>query len=181
MLDCIHTCVFPFLKTIFKLSRHLLDTSSTPSSLSSFQNFSYHNLNRSSTARWIDRESSWTFDSFSIAGGSIELLFCVFASFLDTSSTASFVEVVFLDTSICRELLKHYILGYCNPVLIFLNLSRSIRSYYAPKHFLLPLKLQPTWFLAFPCFKSLGMCSFSLILHAFRPRFWGFSKLMSYC
>ena len=93
---------FPSWKTIFKLSRHLLNTSSTPSSLSSFQNFSYHNLNRSSTARWIDRESSWTFDSLLIASGSIELLFCVFASFLDTSSTASFVEVVFLDTFLDR-------------------------------------------------------------------------------
>ena len=124
-------------KTNFKLSRHLIDTSSTPSYLSSFQNFSYRNLNKSSIARWINLVSSWTHDSFSITGGSIELLFYVFASFLDTSSTASSVEVVFLDTfldkwldtSICRELLKLYIWGCCDPVLIFsisLNLFAPI-------------------------------------------------------
>ena len=94
---------FPSWKTDFKLSRHLLDTSLT-GYLSSFQTFSYPNLNRSSTTRWIDRESSWTVDSFSITGGSIEILFYVFALFLDTSSTASSVEVVFLDTFLDRWL-----------------------------------------------------------------------------
>ena len=82
-----------------------------------------------------------------------------------------------LDTSICQELLEFYILGCRDLVLIFLDLSRSIHSYSPPKHFLLPLNLQPTWFSAFSCFKSLSICSFSLILHAFhafRPRFWGF-------
>ena len=193
---------FPSWKTVFKLSRHLLDTSSTPGYLSSFQNFSYRNLNRSSTARWTNRESSWTLDSFLITSGSIELLFCFFASFLDTSSTAASVDVVFLDTFLNRWLdtSRHlYLLRITETLYIrlsrfgshFLDLSRSIRSYSPPKHFLLPLNLQPTWFSAFPCFKSLGMCSFSLILHAFhafRPRFWGFfkffwgfSKLMSYC
>ena len=65
----------------------------------------------------------------------------------------------------------------------FLDLSQSIRSYSPPKHFLLPLNLQPTWFSAFPYFKSLGMCSFSLILHAFHafwPRFWGFWNFLGY-
>ena len=123
-------------KTVFKLSRHLPDTSLTLGYLSSFQTFSYCNLNGSSTARWIDRESSWTLDSFSIAGGSIELLFCVFTSFLDTSSTTASVNVVFstpsstdvltpLDNSICRELLKLYILG-CRDRFLFL---RSLSIY----------------------------------------------------
>ena len=49
---------------VFKLSRHLLDISLTLGYLSSFQTFSYYNLNRSLTARWIDWESSWTFDSW---------------------------------------------------------------------------------------------------------------------
>ena len=122
---------FPSWKTNFKLSRHLLDTSSTLGYLLSFQTFSYRNFNRSSIARWIDRESSWTLDSFLIADGSIELLLFVFASFLDTSSTASSVKVVFLDTSltngltpldtsICQELLKLYILGCHDTILISL-------------------------------------------------------------
>ena len=138
-------------KTVFKLSRHLPDTSLTLGYLSSFQTFSYCNLNGSSTARWIDRESSWTLDSFSIAGGSIELLFCVFTSFLDTSSTTASVNVVFstpsstdvltpLDTFICWELPKLYILGCRDPVLIssisldlsalvhLLNLSLSLQT-----------------------------------------------------
>ena len=185
---------FPSWKTNFKLSRHLLDTSSTLGYLLSFQTFSYRNFNRSSIARWIDRESSWTLDSFLIADGSIELLFFVFASFLDTSSTASSVEVVFLDTFLDKWLdtSRHLYLSRITEALYmglswsgshFLDLSRSIRSYSPPKHFLLPLNLQPTWFLAFLCFKSLGMCSFSLILHAFHafgPRFWGFRNFLGF-
>ena len=104
---------FPSWKMVFKLSRHLLDTSSTPGYLLSFQTFSYRNLNRSSTTRWIDQESSWPFDSFSIVGGSIELLFCVFASFLDTSSIAAFVDVVFLNISLnrCLDTSRHLYLS----------------------------------------------------------------------
>ena len=131
MLDCIHIYVFSLLEKRF-LS--YLDTSSILGYLSSFQNFSYRNLNRSSTARWTNRESSWTLDSFLITSGSIELLFCFFAPFLDTSSTVASVDIVFLDTfldrcldtSICRELLKLYILGCRDPDLIFLDLSQSI-------------------------------------------------------
>ena len=100
------------------------------------------------------------------------------------SSTPSLIDgSTPLDTYICRELLKLYILGCHDPVLIFLILSRSIRSYSPYEHFLLPLILQPTWFSAFPCFKSLGTCSFSFILHAFhafRPRFWGFWNFLGF-
>ena len=99
-----YLCFSLLKKMIFKLSRNLLNTSSTLGYLSSFQTFSYLNLNRSLTARWIDRESSWTLDSFSIAGGSIELLFYVFASFLNTSSIVASVNVVFLDTFLDRWL-----------------------------------------------------------------------------
>ena len=50
----------------------------------------------------------------------------VFASFLDTSSTVASINVVFLDTFfdrwldtfICRELLRIYIFFLCDPVLI---------------------------------------------------------------
>ena len=62
-------------KTVFKQSRQLLDTSSTPSYLSSFSTSSYRNLDSFSTARWIDQDFFWILDSFSTAGGSIELFF----------------------------------------------------------------------------------------------------------
>ena len=174
-------------KTDFKLSRHLIDTSSTPSYLSSFQNFSYRNLNKSSKARWIDLESSWTHDSFSITGGSIELLFYVFASFLE-----SFICRSCFPRYLPRQMARHLYLSRITEALYmgllwsgshFLDLSQSICSYSPPKHFLLPLNLQPTWFSAFPFFKSFGMCSFSLILHAFhafKPRFWGFWNFLGY-
>ena len=110
----------------FKLSRHLLDTSSTPGYLSSFQTFSYRNLNRSSTTRWIDRESSWTLIASRYLMDRSSFCSCAVTLFLDTSSTASSADVVFLDTflnrwldtSIYRELLKLYILVCRDPVLI---------------------------------------------------------------
>ena len=43
---------------------------------------------------------------------------CVFALFLDTFSIVAFVDVVFLDTSICRELLRIYIYALRDPILI---------------------------------------------------------------
>ena len=112
-----------------------------------------------------------------------------------------FVSWHHLDSCICqhcvswylsRQMSRHlYLLRITEDLYIgflrfgshFLNLSQSIRAYSPPKHFLLPLNLQPTWFSAFPCFKSLGMCSSSLIFHAFhafRPRFWGFWKILGF-
>ena len=93
-----------------KLFLSNLDTSSTPGYLSSFST-SYLNLDSFSTAMWIDRQTFWTLDSFSIASGSIELLYYLFywivprqlhlpkPIMLDTYSTP-------LDTSICRDLLN---------------------------------------------------------------------------
>ena len=145
-----------------------VDTSSTPGYLLSFQTFSYNNFDRSSTARWIDQESSWTFDSFSIASGSIKILFLYLC----------FVPQYLLDSCICRccfswhlpqQMARHlYLLRITEALYIglsrsnyyFLDLSWSIHSYSPPKHFLLPLNLQPMWFSAFPCFKSLGMFFF---------------------
>ena len=166
-----------------KLFLSNLDTSSTPGYLSSFST-SYLNLDSFSIAMWIDRQTFWTLDSFSIASGSIELLYYLFywivprqlhlpkPIMLDTYSTP-------LDTSICRDLLNSYIYVQCDLFLTFLDLSldKSISS--PPKHSFLSQNLQPTWFSNSPCFKSLGMLSFLLILHAFlafRSRFWGFLK-----
>ena len=139
-----YLCFSLLKKMIFKLSRNLLNTSLTLGYLSSFQTFSYLNLNRSSTARWIDRESSWTLDSFSIAGGSIELLFYVFASFLNTSSIVASVNVVFLETFLDRWLdtSRHLYLSRITEVL-YIGLSRS------GSHFLnlsTPIHLPNTFF-----------------------------------
>ena len=43
-----------------------------------FQLLFYRNLDSFSIARWIDRQTFWTLDSFSTAGGSIELLYYLF-------------------------------------------------------------------------------------------------------
>ena len=97
ILDCIHVYVFHFSKNCFyKLTWHLFDTLL---SVELLKFFSYRNL-----------------DCFSTLGGSIEKVprpsiasrqlvdrssfcSCVFALFLDTFLTVSFVDVVFLDTS----------------------------------------------------------------------------------
>ena len=64
---------------------------------------------------------------------------CVFALFLDTFSTVASVDIVFLDTfldkwlntSICRELLRIYIKDKCDPILTFLDLTFD-RSVFSP-------------------------------------------------
>ena len=134
MLDCIHICVFPFLKNGFKQSRHLLDT------------WLFVELLRSFLIA-ISTDSRQLVDRLSFSS-------CVFALFLDTFSTAVSVDVVFLDTyldrwldtSIYRELLKRYILGCRDPILIFFDLSRSIRTCSSHKHLLSHSKPLPKWF-----------------------------------
>ena len=74
-----------------------LDTSSIPpwhlAIYRALKLCSYRNLDISSTARWINWESSWTLDCFSTVGGSIELLFlCPY-----------FVSWYLLDSCICRH------------------------------------------------------------------------------
>ena len=111
---------FPYWKTIFKQSRYLaicralklflIAISTNPRQLGG----SIGKVPRPSIAsrQLVD----W-----------LRFCYCVFAFFLDTFSTAASVDVVFLDTfldrwldtSLCRELLKCYILGCCDSVLIF--------------------------------------------------------------
>ena len=137
-----------------------LDTSSIPprhlAICRAFKLCSYRNLDRSSTAMWIDQESSWTLNSFLIAGGSIELPFlCLLLCFSTPFSTAISTDVVFLDTFLdrCLNTSQHLYLsritedlyiGFSRSDSHFFNLSRSIRTYSPPKHFLLPLNFQPT-------------------------------------
>ena len=78
MLDCIHVYVFLLLKNYFeKLARHLPDTSSIASNLSSFLSFFLSQSRQHLDTWWIDRASSYHLDSFSTSGGSIELLFLI--------------------------------------------------------------------------------------------------------
>ena len=124
---------FPSWKTVFKQSRQLLDTSSTPGYLSSSWAFSYHNLDRSSIAGGSIKKVPGP----SITGGSIELLFLCLC----------FVPRHFLDSCICRCCFsRHLYLSRITEDLYicssrsdshFLNLSRSIRTYSSPKHSLL--------------------------------------------
>ena len=124
-----------------------LDTSSIPpwhlAICRALKLCSYHNLDISSIARWIDWESSWTLDSFSTVGGSIELLFLCLC----------FVSRHLLDSCICwrcfyrrlsQQMSRHFYLSRITEDLYigfslsgshFLNLSQSIRTYSPPKHF----------------------------------------------
>ena len=80
-----------------------LDTSSIPprhlAICWALKLFSYRNLDRSSTTRWIDRESSWTLDSLLTAGGSIKLLFLCLC----------FVSWHLLDSCICRPCFSRHL------------------------------------------------------------------------
>ena len=99
------------------------------------------------------------------------------------STPVSTLGSIPLNTSICQELLRINIYASVRSNPHFLDLSQSIYAYSPPKHSLLSQNLQPTWFLAFPCFKSLGMISFSLFymhFHVLKPRFWGFWKILGF-
>ena len=108
MLDCIHICVFPYWKTVFKQSHFL-----TAGYLSSFSTSSYRNLDSFSTTRWIDKDFLWILNSFSTAGGSIELLFSLLLNCPSTDPRQLHLSTPFcstpLNTSIYRALLTFYI------------------------------------------------------------------------
>ena len=72
MLDCIHNCVFPSWKTVFKPSQHLLDTSRYLAYLSRFSVVFLSQSRHLLIARWIDQEISCLLDSSSIPPRSIE-------------------------------------------------------------------------------------------------------------
>ena len=162
-------------KTDFKLSRHLVETSSTPGYLSRSETFSYCNLDRSSTAGWIDRESSWTLDNFSIVGGSIKLLFLCLC-LVPRHLLDSFIYRHCYSRRLPRQMARHLSLsritkdlykGQAQSELHFLSISLLISlSSHLPNH---SLSLQTTFqviFKLFQGFSSLGMFLFSH-LHAF--------------
>ena len=96
MLDCIHICVFPFLKNVF-LSN--LDTSSIPPQYlaicRALKVFSYRNLDRSSTA-----------------GGSNEKVpgsLIASRQLVDRSSFSSCVLAFFLDSCMCHRCVSRHL------------------------------------------------------------------------
>ena len=120
-------CLIAFIFVFFPSWKTILDTSLTPGYLSSFSTSSYRNLDSFSTVRWIDRDFFSTLDSFSTAGGSIELpfnflLICPSKNPRQLHLSTPFCSTPF-DTSICRDLLNSYLSTNHNFPLIFLNLS----------------------------------------------------------
>ena len=138
---------------------------------------------------WIDREWVCILDSFSIPGGSIELLFLVFVElFLDTSSTPQ-LSTSFFSTpprQVPRYLsipasveiyCEHYLSSLCDPVLISIDLSLDTSLFSLPKHSnLTPNFVLQGFFMLFQEFLPLVSFQSSHIhaFHVLKPRFWGF-------
>ena len=154
IIGCV-ACLIAFIsmffssrKTVFK---SLLDTSSTPGYLSSFQVFFYRNLD----TWWIDRESSCLLDSFSTArsinrASVLDMVVCssthAWHLHLSTAffSTPTSIDCsIPLNTFIYRDLLMAYIFSSCDPQLIFVDLSLDTSVFSSPK----PLSLTPIFFL----------------------------------
>ena len=136
MFNCIHVCVFLFLKKLF-LSN--LDNSSTPSLSIELFSFFLSQSRHLLIARLIDWATFYPLDSSSTDPQSIELLFA-----LDTCSIAASVEPFKArHLSVCWELRSLYIKGSRDLRLISLNLSQSLLTLHLPK----PLSLTPNLFL----------------------------------
>ena len=176
------------------MARHLLDTSSTPCCLSRFFTVSYRFPDRSSIPGgsiekvpaslidpWylVDQSSFcswiwWVVPQYLLDNSTIDDLFLdtYLDSFLDTFRhlhLSSFTEGLYIHSSWSDS---H-----------FFDLSRSVRTYSSPKHYLSHSKPLPLWF--FKLFQDFHpLVSFlSLILHAFhvlKLRFWGFWKILGF-
>ena len=182
---------FSYRKTILK---SWLDTSSIASYLSSFLSFFLSQSRQHLDTWWINQESFWPLDNSSTPGGLIEpyILLLVFL-FLDSFSTHDLSRLIFSTPArhlIYRDLLMVYIFFSCDPQLTSVDLSLDASVFSPPK----PLSLTPNLFpwdsQAFSSFSSLGKLRISFIYMHFMfwnlrfgvfEKFWGFSKLMSYC
>ena len=137
--------------------------------------FSYRNLDRSSTAGGSNDKVPRPSIAFRQLVDRSSFSSCVFALFLDTISTSTSVDVVFLDTFLDRWLdtFRHlylpritkevYILS-SRSVSHFFDLSRPVRTCSSPKHYLSHSKPLPKcFFQAFSSFPSLGKLLISFI------------------
>ena len=100
MFNCIHVSIFLFWKNYFK---NLLNTSSTPGYLSSFQAFSYCNLNTSSTPSGSIEKVLVS----SITSWHLHLSMAIFSTPTLTDCSTP------LDTFICQDWLMAYIFSSC--------------------------------------------------------------------
>ena len=138
--------------------------------------------------------SSCNLDSFSTAGGLIKLLFSFLVIYPSTNPRQLHFSTPFcltpLDTSIYRDLLGSYLSVNCDFPLIFLELSLDKLVFSPPKTLSLTPSLFPGNFQAFSSFFLHLVSFFSLIYMHFMfwnlgfgifEKFWGFSKLMSFC
>ena len=179
---------FPSWKTVFKQSRQLLDTSSTPGYLSSFSTSFYHNLDSFSTARWIDRQTFWTLNSFSIAGGSIKLLYYLFCwivprQILDGYISRSLLCSTHGSTPLSVEIYWTTIYSFSAIRLSFYSTSLLIYPSFHLPNLSHSLQTSSSRFLqAFSRFYSLGKLLMSHIhtFHVLKPRIWDFWKILGF-
>ena len=141
----LHSCLcFSLLeKTTFK---SLLNTSSIPCCLWSFLSFFLLQSRQFLNSWWIDRENSCLLNNFLTAGGLIELLFLYLMVCSSTppqylhlsmafSSTPTSIDVSTpLNTCICRDLVRAYIISSCDPQLISFNLSLDSSLFSLPNN-----------------------------------------------
>ena len=119
ILDCIHVYVFLLSKNCFeKQARHLLDTSSIASYLSSFLSFFLLQSCQHLDTWWIDRESFWPLDSFSTPVDWSSLISCFWCFY---SSIAS-------QHIICRRCFCRHLLDRCLNTTSTRHLSRFTKG-----------------------------------------------------
>ena len=123
---------FTSWKTVFKQFRQLLNTSSTLGYLSSFSSSSYCNLDSFSTTRWIDWDFFWILDSFSIVGGSIELLFLYLMVYFSTLSSTDGLTP--FDTSSVKIYWGSIYTSSCDPTFISFDLSLDSSLFSLPNN-----------------------------------------------
>ena len=113
---------------------------------------------------------------------------CVFAWYLDTFSTAAFVDVVFLDACLdrCLDTSRHlYLSRFTEP--LYIGSIRSGFSFHSISLLIAPCFLLPNlshslqtsssrFLQAFTSFSSLGKLQISHfhLFHVLKPRIWGF-------
>ena len=183
---------FTSRKTILK---SWLDTFSIASCLSSPLSFFISQSQQLFDTWWIDRESSYLLNYFSIIGGQIKLLLLHLMDYSSTpprylylsptisSIPSSIAASIPLDTCIYRDLLRLYNLLMRSAAHFLRSLSKQL-SHFLSQTLSSHSNLNPQgFFKLFQVFPHL-VSFLSLIIHAFhvlKPRFWGFSKLMSCC
>ena len=177
ILDCLHVCVFPLSKNCFeKLARHLINTSSIASYLSSFLSFFFFfNCNLISTSipsRLIEKVSDPSIAFRHLVDRS-SLISCFWCFYSSIASRHMICQRCFsrhhLDTSSIEIYWGFYLISSCNPLVIF-SISLSIDCCFLSQTLSsLPQICSPRFLQASPSFSSRGKLLFSCIscIHVF--------------